>query len=67
MVDLKADVTVEDTPKCRFGCIATALYRVKLEKGCICYPDDREQLVCVQHWSKMEPLGAAEVVEVVYP
>jgi len=56
---------LESVKRCRFGCVATALYRVKLEKGCVCYPKDREQLLCRQHWQNLEPLGEAEVVEVI--
>lgn len=50
-------------PQCRFGNHAPATVRVVLEKGCVCYPDDREQFLCEHHWYKMTPLGSAEVVE----
>lgn len=48
--------------QCRFG-DGPATVRVALEKGCVCYPDDREQFLCEHHWWKMEPLGDAVVVE----
>jgi hypothetical protein len=49
------------TPQCRFGDGPAAVH-IKLAKGCVCYPDDREQHLCMQHWYRSEPLGAVEVI-----
>ena len=39
-----------------------AVVRVSMDRGCVCYPDDREQDLCVQHDYKSEPLGTYEVI-----
>lgn len=44
--------------KCRFGCGCADLY-VTLDRGCYCFPEDREQYLCMQHWIKLEPIGSA--------
>lgn len=48
---------------CRFNDHAPATVRVALQTGCVCYPNDREQLLCEHHWYKAEPLGDMVVVE----
>lgn len=50
------------TMRCRF-CGEPAIIHVALEKGCACYPDDREQWLCAQHLYKVEPIGAMEEIE----
>jgi hypothetical protein len=48
---------------CKFGCGPAAVY-VELSRGCVCFPDDREQFLCNQHWYKMEPLGTVKAIEI---
>lgn len=51
---------------CRFavrGCTAPAVVRVRLDKGCVCYRDDREQCLCDHHFYKSTPIGDMEVIE----
>jgi hypothetical protein len=43
--------------QCRFGC-GTAIVKVELSAGCVCWPNDHEQYLCAQHAYKIEPLGA---------
>lgn len=43
-------------PLCRFG-DRPAIARYALSDGCVCYPDDREQDLCVQHILRATPLG----------
>jgi hypothetical protein len=38
-----------------------------LEKGCFCYPDDRQQALCPQHYVKATPIGKMELVQVLDP
>jgi hypothetical protein len=42
--------------KCRF-CGDGAAALVTLELGCMCYPDDRAQYLCLQHVMRANPLG----------
>lgn len=55
----------QDIPQCRFG-DGEAAVRVKMDKGCACYPDDREQLLCFHHASESEPIGSWTIVERFY-
>jgi len=50
--------------KCRFGCNDPPIVRVRLEAGCVCFPDDKEQLLCAQHLVCMTPLGDWSITEV---
>lgn len=51
-----------EAPRCVFcGAEAVALYR--LNRGCLCRPDDREQHLCAQHEVRATPLGSMELVE----
>jgi hypothetical protein len=50
------------TSQCRFGDGPTVV-RVALDKGCVCFPGDREQALCAHHWYKSEPLGSFDVIE----
>lgn len=45
----------EPTP-CRFG-DGPAVARFSLPRGCICYPDDREQSLCQHHAAKARANG----------
>lgn len=47
---------------CRFDG-SPAVVRVEMDEGCVCFPDDREQLLCAQHAINSEPLGSFVVVE----
>jgi hypothetical protein len=52
--------------QCRIcGDPAVAIYR--LERGCVCYPDDREQALCPQHAVRSEPLGDMEMIQEIHP
>jgi hypothetical protein len=51
-----------DIPLCRFG-DGPAVVRVALDKGCVCYPDDREQWLCYHHRWKSTPIGSFDVIE----
>lgn len=33
-----------------------------MDRGCVCYPNDREQALCEQHFWKSEPLGSMVVI-----
>lgn len=52
-----------DDPRCRF-CSDPAVVRVALDEGCACFPDDREQCLCDQHWLKATPLGGMAILAV---
>jgi hypothetical protein len=49
-------------PSCRH-CGSPAVARFKTPQGCVCFPEDREQDLCMQHIIKDGMLG--EGVEVV--
>jgi hypothetical protein len=48
--------------KCRF-CTAPALARYAMDRGFVCFPDDREQALCAQHIIRATPLGSMELLE----
>ena len=53
---------------CRFGpdgCIDRPVVCVALSEGCICFPDDREQLLCLHHAMRSTPLGTIEALYLV--
>lgn len=52
---------------CRFGHSVEAAVRVDLSEGCICFPEDREQALCAQHYVRMTPLGSVRVIEWLNP
>lgn len=52
---------------CRFGDSSPAVARFAMDRGCVCYRDDREQDLCAQHIINAEPLGSMEVIEVYEP
>lgn len=39
-------------PRCRFGCAAATVF-VAVPAGCFCFPDDRKQWLCPQHFCKL--------------
>jgi hypothetical protein len=48
--------------RCRFGDDeAVGLFR--LDEGCVAYPSDREQYLCVHHALRATPLGGMELIE----
>jgi hypothetical protein len=48
--------------RCRFG-DDEAVGLLKLDAGCVAYPGDREQYLCVHHALRATPLGGMELVE----
>jgi hypothetical protein len=48
--------------KCRF-CSASAIAKYAMDRGCVCFPDDREQALCAQHIIRATPLGSMELLE----
>lgn len=38
-------------------CGVPAVVQVRLDAGCLVFPDDREQWLCAQHWARCTPLG----------
>jgi hypothetical protein len=51
---------------CRF-CGDVAAARYALSAGCLCYPDDREQDLCVQHIIRASPRGSMQLVRILEP
>ncbi len=50
-------------PQCRFG-DGPAAARFRTPQGCVCFPDDREQDLCMQHIIKDGTLGdKVEMIE----
>ena len=45
---------------CRF-CSAAAVAVFTLSDGCFCFPDDREQALCLQHIVKATPSGTMDL------
>lgn len=52
---------------CRFGDSSPAVARFSMDRGCVCFRDDREQALCAQHIINAEPLGSMELIEVLIP
>lgn len=52
-----------DLTRCRFGDDLPVVGVYELERGCVCYPDDRRQALCAQHAFNAEPLGWMRLVE----
>lgn len=46
--------------RCRFGDNSRVAVHILLDRGCACFPDDREQWLCAQHWVNCEPIGSSE-------
>lgn len=51
---------------CRF-CGAPAVGVYALDKGCFCYPDDREQALCSQHVCRATPVTTMILVRAFVP
>lgn len=50
-------------PNCRH-CGSPAVARFKTPQGCVCFPDDREQDLCMQHIVKDGTIGdGVEMIE----
>lgn len=50
---------------CRFaekGCDMPAVVQVGMDLGCVCFPDDQIQDLCVHHEMKSTPLGSFVVL-----
>jgi hypothetical protein len=48
--------------RCRF-CDQKAITKYELSDGCICFPEDKEQYLCLQHESRAIPLGDMILLE----
>jgi hypothetical protein len=46
--------------ECRF-CAAPAVAVYAMDRGCACYPEDREQSLCIQHIVSATPRGKMEL------
>jgi len=56
---------IEEDSVCRFeGCSHPALGEYTTPNGCACYPDDRQQKLCVQHAITAEPLGEMKLTTI---
>ena len=53
---------MSERPMCRFGDGSLAVARFATPRGCVCYPDDREQDLCYQHVIKWGIIGDAKVL-----
>lgn len=56
---------MEDTTEdlgCRF-CSSPAVAIFTMTEGCLCYPDDRQQALCMQHILRATPLGTMDLEE----
>lgn len=67
MSDSKEIPVEEKVVPCRFGDRDPAIARFKFSEGCACFPDDREQDLCIHHAYKSEPLGTMEPVLIYDP
>ncbi len=51
---------------CRFSldrcCTSLAVGRYSTPQGCVCYREDKEQDLCVQHAITAEPLGSFKLI-----
>ena len=52
---------IDSRPQCRFG-DGPAVGLFELPRGCIVYPDDREQLLCFYHAMRATPLGDIRLI-----
>lgn len=44
---------------CRFGCREPAVATLATPRGCLCFPDDREQTLCLHHAMRATAPGAS--------
>jgi hypothetical protein len=49
--------------KCRHCGSVDAAVWVALQKGCLAFPDDRDQWLCDYHFDRMSPLGGWWLLE----
>ena len=54
-------MTEKRLPRCRFGCYPAVLF-VSVPEGCFCFPEDRKQWLCQQHFVKLEDQDVGTVV-----
>jgi hypothetical protein len=47
--------------KCRFN-DSEAVAVFAMSEGCVCFPDDREQALCMQHIVRATPLGEMTLI-----
>lgn len=50
------------TPRC-CQCGDPAVARFEMSRGCVVFPDDRSQYLCLHHIVRATPLGGMELVE----
>lgn len=48
-------------PICRFD-DQLMVAAVAVPGGCMCYPDDRQQFLCAQHFDRMSPIDGADLL-----
>jgi len=48
--------------KCRQGDSDPPVAIIALSDGCLVFPEDREQVLCLHHAMKITPRGSAELV-----
>lgn len=51
-------------PKCHFPHDAEEVATLRFDQGCICYPHDRLQHLCLQHARDTTPIGVARLIAV---
>ena len=61
MNKMRSHLDIVINSKCRF-CSDPPAAVYHFDKGCMCYPDDSYQILCLHHLMRSEPLG--KMVEV---
>lgn len=66
---MNASVPVDEREvPCRFvGCPRLAIGRYEVSEGCVCFPQDREQDLCIQHAESATPIGTFRIMLVYQP
>jgi hypothetical protein len=62
MNDNSLPTDAQGRPKCRF-CDDLAVAKYAVNKGCMCYHNDREQYLCFQHIVKANPIESMVLLE----
>lgn len=47
---------------CRFGDSSGAIAVWEMDEGCMCYPDDRVQSLCLHHTFRASPRGSMDLL-----
>jgi hypothetical protein len=53
--------------QCRFGCKQPAIARFSTPQGCACFPNDRVQDLCGQHFLKAESIAGMYTICIFIP